>query len=251
MFVRNKIVVCNGEGSGKYDPGKIDSLGDRHWTRWYGVTNVRVEDEKGNVVSCIFNEFMHKVRAYRFTFSSTLAHARIAIGGDFLFVISEDANAGYGFADEDERYTYLLSDQKIGEHVEQSDLFKSATGIAIPVETSLFFSFDQPGKIPVTSEELSTNKDQWLTESKQHFEDQLVLYPNVYVCGPAVRIKLKEKDAEWRWLFPHSNGVVAAVEHLKKTTHEDDWMAIQEYFDECTDIERERVINHFESINAI
>ena len=26
MFVRNKIVVCDGEGSGKYDPGKIDSL---------------------------------------------------------------------------------------------------------------------------------------------------------------------------------------------------------------------------------
>ena len=84
MFVRNKIVVCDGEGSGKYDPGKIDSLGDRHWTRWYGVTNVHVEDEKGNVVSCVFNEFMHKIRAYRFTFSSTLAHARIAIGGDFL-----------------------------------------------------------------------------------------------------------------------------------------------------------------------
>ena len=111
----------------------------------------------------------------------------------FYYVISEDANAGWGFSDEDERYTYLLSDQKIGEHVEQSDLFKSAIGIAIPVETSLFFSFDQPGKIPVTTEELSTNKDQWLTESKQHFEDQLVLYPNVYVCGPAVRIKLKGK----------------------------------------------------------
>ena len=144
---------------------------------------------------------------------------------------------------------HICSQIKNSEHVEQSD-FKSAIGIAIPVETSLFSPLINQGKYP-TSEELSTNKEQWLTESKQHFEDQLVLYPNVYVCGPAVRIKLKEKDAEWRWLFPHSNGVVAAVKHLKNTTHEDDWITIQEYFDECTDIERERVINHFETTSAV
>ena len=78
MFYKGRIVIRDGAGPGDYDDGKIDSLGDNHWTEWHGSNNVRVVDHDMNVLSPIVNELYHLVRGYRWTFSSDISETRMS-----------------------------------------------------------------------------------------------------------------------------------------------------------------------------
>ena len=251
MFYKGRIVIRDGEGPGDYDPGKTDSLGDNHWTEWHGSSNVRVVDHEMNVLSPIVNELYHLVRGYRWTFSSDISETRMVCAGDFTFIKGE---AKY-FGSSSDTFTLLVLDDTIGKHVEQMDLYAKDSQLVIRVDAELFFETEEKKEgawsttrinIP-TTEEFENNKETWIENSDTYFEYLMNKYPKVGVCGPAVRIKLFEDNAEWRWLFPHVNGVRAAVEHLRSTTHEDDWLQLQTYFNTCTPIEQERAINHFQN----
>ena len=253
MIYRNRIVLRDGPGPGKEDPGKIDSLGDRNWTRWHGSANVRVEDINGTVLSPVISELYHRISGYRWTWSDDISETRLVCGGDFFFLKGE----GRTFGRNDDNFVYLLFSETT-EPIDQEDIKVAEKELAIPVQTELFFDTELKGEnswssteiLHPTSEEWLAKKEEWLNKADEYLQEQLQKYPKVFVCGPAIRIKLlQDKEwGPWRWLYPHPDGVRAAIKRLNNTTDEDDWLALQDHLTSCTELEQNRVFAHFENL---
>ena len=151
--------------------------------------------------------------------------------GDFLFL---QQYADFGL----EECAYLITSSS--DKLQLDDIVRSDSPCAIKMEVPGFACKETPLPTLIDFQSVSPKPmsdevyDAWLTE-----------FPRVHTCASAVRIRLKEKKSEWRWLFPHSDGPKAAVEHLKKTTLEDDWLSLLPLLKIATPLERSRTIASF------
>jgi len=238
---RGRYVSYGANPFSHYDPGPIDTLGDRMWTDYSGFGPVQVytrsQKKVGPELECLYTS----IDGYRLTFSSHIGGEQVLLLGDFIFL--------YGSSDNmysDIRYTYLLLDSKSLSREQINDREEM-----ISVNLDMTQQITKKQHVNQSGEHISpyTNggsaKSQLVDWNDAQLGAFLEANPNTATCGGAVRIKITWK--KYRWLFPHPDGVQAAWDHLQNTTEEDDWLALMNLIDDAHPIERSRVLESFES----
>ena len=231
FFYRGYFPVYGREGKQKYDPGKVSSWGDRTWTRWYHKTNARLLDDTGRQFGPTIDYIQYRVDAYVITFASTVGGQRLMMLGDFLFL---QQYADFGL----EECAYLITSSS--DKIQLDDIVRSDSTCAIKMEVPSFACKETP--LPTL---IDFQKSPPKPMSDEAYDAWLTEFPRVHTCASAVRIRLKEKKSEWRWLLPHPEGPRASVDRLKKTTLEDDWLALLPLLKLATPLEKSRTIASF------
>ena len=239
---RGRVVYYGANEFSHHDTGTIDSLGDRYWTKYTGKGPVQVyQDGKkvGPVFECLYTE----IDGYRFTFVDYIGGQQLLLLGDFIFVHSSPW-ANYYHSSE---YTFLVasSDLVTADDMIRLDDDRVLTGM-YKVDAGLSHKLIGKGDVVKEKDHISpfTRKVGTIGNDDSHLENLLTSNPNLCVCGGAVRLKFKE-EKKHRWLFPHPEGVQAAVNHMRHTTQEDDWLALMNIIDHVHPLERERVLTNF------
>ena len=240
---RGRVVYYGAKSFSHHDPGTMDTLGDRHWTRYTGKGPVQVyKDGKkfGPEFECLYTE----IDGYRFTFSDYIGGQQLLLLGDFIFVHSSPY-ANYYHSRE---YTFLVatSDLVTADDMVRLDDDLVLTGM-YKVDAGIAHKLIGEGDVVKEKDHISpfTRKVGTIgNHDDSYLENLLTSNPDLSVCGGAVRLKFNG-EREHRWLFPHPDGVQAAVDHMKKTTLEDDWLSLMNMIDDAHPLERERVLATF------
>ena len=225
----------------RHSPGKTDSCGDTDWTDYNGFGPVNVRDVKGNTLVSLDGVYTH-VYGYRLTWSQYVGAEQVVLLGDFTFL----ARTGWLISNEG---TYLLLDNGELKHTDILDLDRPVSmnldiGLKPSLTTKKHVHLGEDHLSPCVSGELSADAvyEEWNDDQYSVF---LESQPKLHVCQGAVRVSSKEHGITERWLFPHSEGVRAAWQHLQNTTREDDWARLQTLLDAAHPTERERVLLSF------
>ena len=240
---RGRVVYYGSKHFSHHDPGRVDSLGDRYWTDYGGKGPVQVY-QYGKPVGPKFECLYTNIDGYRFTFSSYIGGQQILLLGDFVFVHSSPIDNYYHSSE----YTFLVAttDDLTAENMVTLDDDRVLEGM-YKVKANLSHKLIGEGDVVKQKDHISP----FTTRVPRDDGDGNALAiklladnPNLCTCGGAVRLKFQGMK-NYRWLFPHPEGVQAAVNHLQNTTLEDDWLALMEIIDDVDSIEKARILETF------
>ena len=224
----------------------VDTHGYLKWTQWHRRSSAQVETSHGVVGPKILN-IAEKITDSQ-QHNKILGRQEIYLLGGFIFFEQFAVDPQNQEYHNDHDGLYLILAQQ--EQIQAQEILKSDGKISLKVQAHFSIQRKQSTK---NFQQFANSKviKQYSVSTKNwtdwDYEAFLSQHPNLKICGDAIQISFEWKGEKYqnRWLFPHPQGVMAALEHLIATTKMDDWQSLQNYLTAAHPIEKERVFAAF------